>query len=255
MGEAAANVHYLPTEIERIGYLIRDGYERAKRGGQEQIEGTLIVAGSLYAARQHFSSDPEFGGWLKRSGYNYYGKTDRAALIAMGADLEVLRKLLIEQTSTSFRVIYQEHKTLFPQVGKQEKKQRKSKYVRTTNQRNPKRASKEMTFTIRKEKLGDTYAKIENTTLHGLVEMGALIELQAADRLLADNLVKRAAAGEAVSAVAAVAAKKKPGAITLERLIKEWNHCKMLRLWLCAAPETRAQFIQHMQKQEKVTNG
>src|SRR6516164_10188192 len=72
----ADNVHHLPTPVEKIGYALRDGHERMQRGEQEWIEGALMVADALYAGREEFKSDNDFGRWLKLAGYNFYKKND-----------------------------------------------------------------------------------------------------------------------------------------------------------------------------------
>jgi hypothetical protein len=71
------------------------------------------------------------------------------------------------------------------------------------------RTSRAMKLAIRSETLGAMFPRIERTSLERSSEMAALIELRRDSPKEAEELVKRAEAGEQVSAIAAVAAKKK----------------------------------------------
>jgi hypothetical protein len=243
------NVTYLP--IEKIGRAIRDGYERTLRGASEWVEGSLIVATNLYMAREQFGSDQYFGRWLRESKYNFYRNNDRAALIAMGSNVQVMREVLNKRTSNSYRLIYQAEKSRFTNPGKPNQAtdhaQKKPKYTRKTQRRDHKRTSTALKLAIRREKLGSIYAKIEHTSLGETREMEALLKLRQASPQQATALVERATAGEPVSAIAVVAAIKRTPSITSEQLIEAWKHCKILRLWLQAKPEAQDALITYQQ--------
>jgi hypothetical protein len=249
----ADNGHHLPTPVEKIGYAIRDGHERMQRGEQEWIEGALVVASSLYAARQRFASDNEFGRWLKKSGHNYFTKDDRAALIAMGADAQILRKAPVARKINSFRLIYQEHKEWFRTIAKPTHSKEPTRGRERIQRRPRRRATKQITYAIRREKLGDDYAKIKGSSLDRTPEMAALLDLRAAAPQQAAALIERAAAGKPVSAIAAITViKKNAPETTGEQLIEAWKHSKMLRLWFLGTLEAQDQLIKFMQEHRKV---
>jgi hypothetical protein len=77
---------------------IRVAYERAERGRQEWIEGTLELSVALAETRARFPADRDFSRWLSDNELDKIGRDDRAALIAMADDLEIFRGVLIEQT-------------------------------------------------------------------------------------------------------------------------------------------------------------
>jgi N6-adenosine-specific RNA methylase IME4 len=82
---------------------------------------------------------------------------------------------------------------------------------RKTQRRTYTRTPKALKHNIRMEKLGDDYARIENTSLRKPLQISALIELKRARPEQAEALIKRAEAGEgeeAVNAVAEIAAIK-----------------------------------------------
>jgi N6-adenosine-specific RNA methylase IME4 len=79
---------------------------------------------------------------------------------------------------------------------------------RKTQRRTYTRTPKAIKHNMRMEKLGDDYARIENTLLRKPLQISALIELKRARPEQAEALIKRAEAGEAVNAVAEIAAIK-----------------------------------------------
>ena len=259
----ADNVHHLPTPVEKIGYALRDGHERMQRGEQEWIEGALMVADALYAGREEFKSDNDFGRWLKLAGYNFYKKNDRAALIAMGGDLQTLRKVLNARKSNSFQLIYQEHKDRFPNVRKPDNTDTMDKPDNPKRQRMRRRPikkitkeSKQLTMIIRREKLGNDYTKIKGSSLDGEKELAALWDLRASAPQQAAALIEQAAAGKPVSAIAAVTVlKKKHPEVTGAQLIEYWKHSKLLRFWFLGTVEAQDELIRFMQEHRKVSHG
>ena len=108
--------------LTTIGQRIIAGHDRARRGAQEWIEGTLEMAAALAEARGRFSSDNEFGDWLTGQGHNLVSKNDRAALINLGRDIPTARKVLEETESRSYRLVWDKVKDWFPSAGKPPRK-------------------------------------------------------------------------------------------------------------------------------------
>jgi hypothetical protein len=67
-------------------------------GRKEWIEGTLELAATLAEARARFPNDQKFSVWLSENGLDVLGANDRAALITMSGNIEMLRVILEEQT-------------------------------------------------------------------------------------------------------------------------------------------------------------
>ena len=98
----------------------------------------------------------------------------------LGYDVQIMREVLNKRTTNSYRLIYQAEKSRFPNPGKPDqvigsarKKQgnQQGNRPRKTERRDTKRISQELKLAIRKEKLGDTYAQIERTSLGEAKEM------------------------------------------------------------------------------------
>ena len=68
-----------------------------------------------------------FSAWLKQNGLNYHNKNDRAALIEMAANSDLMRTVLTESSSRSYQQIWQEHKGRFPHLRKPKPTPRKRK--------------------------------------------------------------------------------------------------------------------------------
>lgn len=232
--------------LPQIACSIRDGHERAKRGGHDWIEGSIEAAANLYAARVRFDSNSEFGKWLRSTGYaSYCNGNDRAALIAMGSDPPVMRAAINATTSRSYRVIYQEFRDRFPKPGKTTVRRRERREP-TPGKRT--KQSKSMSLIIRSQTLGlELYDKIKDTCLGERAELEALIELSRISKDEVETLIKSAEAGKAVSAIAVVAAKRNHPSITAEALIEAFKHGKLLRLWMRADVDTQNALIEYMQ--------
>ena len=87
----------------QIKRRILAGHEQATRGHAEWtngyaewVEGTLILAAAMKDGRDQFLADTAFGAWLKKNGLNFYNAHDRAALIGLGGNLNLARKIHID---------------------------------------------------------------------------------------------------------------------------------------------------------------
>jgi hypothetical protein len=95
------------TPLPELANRFRLAHQRALEGFNDWIAGTLEMASTLYEARQQFPGNREFGCWLFENDLlDCFNKNDRAALINMGAHLELTRRVLQETKSTSYRLIW-----------------------------------------------------------------------------------------------------------------------------------------------------
>jgi len=185
------------NNLDFIKRRIEAGHRRAEKGGAEWIEGSLEVAAGLLEGRDAMPANLAFKDWLIQNGLNFYHKNDRAALINLAADLALMRTVLTETDSTSYRLIWQQNKARFPNTGKTTTTGRKRRVTK------PGRAK-----LFRAMKLGeDTITKIKGTSLDSAGEMDELVILNrgAPQGELTDvvrRLVDAAAAGQHVSAIA-----------------------------------------------------
>jgi hypothetical protein len=113
------------------------------------------------------------------------------------------------------------------------------------------RSTKEV-MAIRREKLGEDFAKIEGTPLASQTEMAALIDLRDADPEKATALIQAAQENKVASAVAAVAAIRKAPGISAEEGINAWKHSKMVRVWLQMPPDAQDALIEFMLANRRV---
>jgi hypothetical protein len=98
---------------------IRSAHARTQYGRTEWIEGTIDLAKLLSQARKQFKADVEFSHWVVDARLEDINHQDRAALIAMAADIDLARIILEETTRTSWQHIWNEEmKVRFTQASK-----------------------------------------------------------------------------------------------------------------------------------------
>lgn len=110
--------------LERIADKIHDGRSLAECGldleaqaKERWIEGVLKQIEGLKEGRAAHSSDRDFHKWLRENNLDY-SHQDRAALIGLGGDLDLARKVLSKTASRSYRSIWDEVKDQFTGAGK-----------------------------------------------------------------------------------------------------------------------------------------
>jgi hypothetical protein len=228
----------LPTRLERIAERIKAAYERIEHAGTEWVEGSVELAAALQEGRKAMTANIGFGEWLDLNGLAFIDKNDRAVLIEMD-DHALLRKVLIETESISYRMVYQEYKRRLPKVGKTRRRRASTEGNRFTHK-----------TARRRIKLEDEMPMIAGTSLDSPKEQDALIELKEHYPPIAADLVARAASGEAVSAQAARDDKLAAPAPALDDFTDTWRkHSQnLLRLWTRAAPDVRRQFIKYLEE-------
>jgi hypothetical protein len=106
------------------GERYRAALSRSERGRTEWIEGVLEMAALLYRKRNELRSDPAFGAWLRDNAVNeLHSHQDRAALIGLGGDPDLARRVLTQTERSSLRTIWDEAKGQFTSPGKLENSQ------------------------------------------------------------------------------------------------------------------------------------
>jgi len=223
--------------LERFKARIRAGWERTKTGRQGWIDGSLEIAAALRDARDNMPADIAFSTWLKQNDLAFFPKDDRAALIGLAENIELARDILMNTTSVSYRVIWQENKSRFRKAAKP---------AATASRKRKKRTATRAT-TLRTMKLGEeTMARIKGTSLDRAEEIDELIMLNRGapeGELLpiVAQLVADAAAGKIVSARAITAksadCKAKPS------LVDAWRK-RMAYAWEMASEQERSAFIE-----------
>jgi hypothetical protein len=230
----------LPTRLERIAERIKAAYDRIEHVATEWVEGSVELAAALQEGRKAMPANIGFGEWLDLSGLSFIDKNDRAVLIEMD-DHALLRKVLIDTESTSYRVIYQEYKRRLPKPGKT---RGRKPTMKQTGTKHTHRAVR------RRIKLEDEMPRITGTSLDSPKEQDALIEIKDHYPKIAAELVTRAAAGEAVSARATLDDRRAAPAPGLSDFTDTWiKHSQnLVRLWTRASPDMRREFIRYLEE-------
>jgi hypothetical protein len=112
--EAAKHGTPAPADLDGLAEQIRRGHELTILGTKNWVEGSIVLAKALCAARDVFPSNREFGEWLKESGRDFYNDHDRAALINLGREPTLMHKTLSGTESRSYKHIWQTCKAGYP---------------------------------------------------------------------------------------------------------------------------------------------
>lgn len=228
------------NRLDFIRRRIIEGYDRANKGGIEWIEGSLIMAVALREARDAHPANISFSDWLKQNNLNFLPYHDRAALINLAANLELMRTVLMETDSRSYRRIWGTYKGRFDSA------------VKTTEPRKKRRTQWGRGMIHRTMKLGEaTIAKIKGTSLDTAAEMDELIMLNRGAPVgeltdIVKQLVEDAAAGKDVSAIAYTTNLMPNHHRTSgRRLIEAWRK-RMVSAWQTADQKERAALIAYL---------
>jgi len=95
----------MTIELRDLGRQINAAFDKAKKGRQEWIEGTLELASLLLKARRKFASHNKFSEWCKKTCPDL-NHQDRAALINMAKDLSFTRSILEQTKRTAWQNIW-----------------------------------------------------------------------------------------------------------------------------------------------------
>jgi hypothetical protein len=224
------------ARLQQIGRRIKAGHDRADKGGKEWIEGSIEVAVALREGRETMPANISFKDWLAKSQLSFYSHHDRAALINLAGNPELMRTILSETPSKSYERIWSENKGRFTSPRKTTKPTRTRN---TTGRRN----------LFREMKLGEeTVARIRGTSLDSAAELDELVMLNrgAAPGELTDivkQLVDDAAAGKDVSAIAQ-GERMNRRSTKVSDLRGAWSK-RMVATWKMSNQPTRLELVKH----------
>jgi hypothetical protein len=106
----AITAHISDIELSELVERFKKAETMCAEGIERWIEGSIAKAIVLYAARNKFPSDPEFGAWLDENKI-CINHSDRAALIGLGSFGESrIREILSTAGSRSYQVIWNTNK-------------------------------------------------------------------------------------------------------------------------------------------------
>ena len=248
----------LDFPVEKIARRLRDGLERAKRGGHEWIEGSLEAFAAMYDARLRFGTDQvAFGKWIKeqhQSGLlprEIYGN-ELTAMWHLGADIDKAREALTKTRFRTYRNIWKEAKPTYSVDSIYEKPHGRPKKDAEKPPPQPVKPKPRATL-MRQLKLEDDYVRVQGTSLGSPKEMDALIQMRENPNCKdeAAQLIERAVAGEPVTATAVLAAKGRADTPTSDELIDLWikHSHKLLSAFQRADVATKRKFAEYIREQ------
>jgi hypothetical protein len=99
------------TAMDVLAQRYRAAFDKVQGGRAQWIEGTLELAAVILEAREKFTSDREYGGWLTRNQLEYLHPNDRLALVGFGERERKKpgagRKLLEDNFGFAWRTIWE----------------------------------------------------------------------------------------------------------------------------------------------------
>ena len=110
----------LPSRLERAAIKIKKAISTRNDPIQDWIDANIELAEALIEARHEFGdNDAAFGAWCRYNGLtkDVLGKSERVALIDMGANPQRMREVLQKTERRSIPLIYK-HEWAFPKAGK-----------------------------------------------------------------------------------------------------------------------------------------
>jgi hypothetical protein len=110
----------LPSRLERAAIKIRKAITKRNGSIQDWIDANIELAEALIEARHEFGdNDAAFGVWCRYSGFtkDVLGKSERVALLDMGANPQKMREVLQKTERRSIPLIYK-NEWAFPKAGK-----------------------------------------------------------------------------------------------------------------------------------------
>jgi hypothetical protein len=110
----------LPSRLQRAAIKIKKAITKRKGPVQDWIDANIELAEALIEARHEFGdNDGAFAVWCRYNGFtkDVLGKSERVALIEMGANPEKMREVLQKTERRSIPLIYK-NEWAFPIAGK-----------------------------------------------------------------------------------------------------------------------------------------
>ena len=108
-GVMSDHVIPLPSRLERASIKIKKAISKRNGPIQDWIDGNIELAEALIEARQNCGdNDAAFGVWCRYNGFtkDVLGKSERVALIEMGANPQTMREVLQKTERRSIPLIY-----------------------------------------------------------------------------------------------------------------------------------------------------
>lgn len=257
----ASNVVSLKQSTEdEMAARAEAGLKLATRGGNDWIDGSLRAAEAFYQAREMFRADIAFSSWVTAHGFHLALSThERAALVAFGSDLAQARTVFEKTKYRNYRGIWREAQRTWKHVGLATVAIPKPVRGRPKQTEKPQVSKITDAEVHRRVKLGEYYEAIKGTSLDTPREKDALIKLidgqsnfaitHGGETPVVPALIKRAAAGESVSAISVCAEKKRAPPPTKDELIKAWMQSRVLAIWLRADKDVQDQFCLYLMEQ------
>jgi hypothetical protein len=119
------NVSHLPDWLERMTKGLRADFHNAAESDTAWIDYMVAAAIKTAAVREYFKKDDvKFGQWWKEQKFPISNANDRAALVTMCAEPELMRTVFSETDSRSVQLVYQQHKGRFTNASKPPGKKR-----------------------------------------------------------------------------------------------------------------------------------
>lgn len=122
------NIIQMPDRLERLAAQISNDLSREASNRTEWVEIQIDKCAHLFAARNEFKADRDFGRWCSSNGFgdNVLSHQDRAACIAMGGDVKTLRDVLDGTSSKSIQLIHRDNSDRFTSASKPSRKKTES---------------------------------------------------------------------------------------------------------------------------------
>jgi hypothetical protein len=226
-----------------IANKIEAAHQRALRGGAEWVEGSIELAAAMVAGRDATPANITFSQWLKLNRLDFYSKNDRAALIAMGDHLDVMREVMTATTSRCYENIWRDNKKRFPVSPEHGTRKSRNSKPRTYN-----KGRKNL---HRRMKLGDAMIdSLKGTTLDRSDELDELVILnrgapEGEHTAIVKQLVADAVAGKDVSAIAMAASLGGACLRKNSKLVDAWRK-RMLAAWQIASKKEQSDFVEYL---------
>ena len=100
--------------LEMIATALREALDAdtlvEQRTRLEWVDSKMRVIELLVKARRKLGGNEAFGIWIGQNGLDHLGKTDRAAAINLGQDMDLCRAVLLDSRSISLEAIWRDNK-------------------------------------------------------------------------------------------------------------------------------------------------
>src|SRR5262249_15522898 len=117
MSETVVSIGH--NRMPHIAKRIQDAYDRTIKIDCDWVEASVELAIALREGSENTPGNMSFSYWLKSNNLdNVLNANDRAALISMARDPELMRTVLKETPSRSYQLIWRHYKSHFTSARK-----------------------------------------------------------------------------------------------------------------------------------------